>query len=573
MSTPFLSSPSQDIESASRSSLESDASFELQDVQPDIQLLPKEDPLADNYLTKPTSPSLKALRIFLPQRWRPLSTDSASTYRFRRKQRRRPILCRRVSLRRICLLIAAIFALLFALLFFTATLAPSYTHLPPHYADLRTQILASEIPGRGNPANEKVFIAASIFDPSGELARGDWGEDILDLVDLLGHNNVYLSVYQNDAGPEAELAMNQLDSQVTCNHTFMYEEHLNLQEVPHVTMMDGTERVKRIAYLAEVRNRALRPLESADIKFDKLLYLNDVVFNPIDAVQLLFSTNVGPDGLANYRAACAVDFIMPFKFYDTFATRDTEGYSMGIPFFPWFTDAGQGESRQAVIAQKDAVPVRSCWGGMVAFDAAYFQPDHIAAKHAPETTEVEEHHGLKWHFSEPVDEPLIKARSNSSVARFRAEEDMYWGASECCLIHADIQNQPTRPDQSVESGIYMNPYIRVAYDSTTLSWLGFTRRFERLYPPIHNILNHATRLPWHNPRRAEVPGEEIEETMWIVDDESGDGGYFQVSKRVSVGDGFCGRAKLQVLTLERTGEPGERYWEDLPVPALPVRDF
>lgn len=107
--------------------------------------------------------------------------------------------------------------------------------------------------------------------------------------------------------------------------------------MPKVTLPDGTERIKRIAYSAEVRNQALQPLEESDIVYDKILFRDDVLFDPIDAAQLLFSTNVNEHGhgKASYHAACAVDFINPFMFYDTFATRDIEGYSMSVPFFPW----------------------------------------------------------------------------------------------------------------------------------------------------------------------------------------------------------------------------------------------
>jgi hypothetical protein len=79
-----------------------------------------------------------------------------------------------------------------------------------------------------------------------------------------------------------------------------------------------------------------------------------------------------------YRAASAVDFINPFKFYDTYATRDLEGYSMGLPFFPMFSDSGSGQSRKDILAGKDAIPVRSCWGGLFAFDAQFFQPGETA---------------------------------------------------------------------------------------------------------------------------------------------------------------------------------------------------
>ena len=44
-------------------------------------------------------------------------------------------------------------------------------------------------------------------------------------------------------------------------------------------------KIKRIAFLAEVSNRTLQPLRNGSVTFKKLLYLNNVMFNPIDAVQ------------------------------------------------------------------------------------------------------------------------------------------------------------------------------------------------------------------------------------------------------------------------------------------------
>jgi hypothetical protein len=41
---------------------------------------------------------------------------------------------------------------------------------------------------------------------------------------------------------------------------------------------------------AEVRNRALRPLEAdPPVHFDKLLFINDVMFNPVDAKLIVSS--------------------------------------------------------------------------------------------------------------------------------------------------------------------------------------------------------------------------------------------------------------------------------------------
>lgn len=326
-------------------------------------------------------------------------------------------------------------------------------------------------------------------------------------------------------------------------------EHLGLEGLPLVTVPSGEKRTKRIAFLAEVRNRALRPLESQrSVHFDKLLFVNDVVFNPIDAVHLLFSTNVDASGRSQYGAVCALDFINPFKFYDTFATRDFEGYGMGIPFFPWFTDAGSASSRRDVLDQKDAVRVRACWGGMTAFEA-------------------------KWFMESPGVAPLPGgAVHNPSPLRFRYEEDPFWDASECCLIHADLTNLRHGRNISTTTGIFTNPYIRVAYDSRTLGWLSLTRRTERLYSFVHNKLSHAVGLPYHNTRRLEQPGQEVVEKVWFWDrdqtkQEAAQGGVRDVTrgsyrdvKRIAPAGRFCGDRALLVLA-------GEKKWTRISPPA------
>ena len=41
-----------------------------------------------------------------------------------------------------------------------------------------------------------MFIAANIVDE--ELIRGPWGSRVVELVELLGRENVFLSIYEND---------------------------------------------------------------------------------------------------------------------------------------------------------------------------------------------------------------------------------------------------------------------------------------------------------------------------------------------------------------------------------------
>lgn len=480
-----------------------------------------------SYINPPTSFTWSSLSAINPLRLiGTLFRDVPA--RTHSKFARRPRLgFNRVTLRSLCSCYAFGGVLIALILFVVLFAEPSYTKLPAHYQSLKTRVESSEDYGRANPENQKIFIAASIYDEGGHLLGGAWGEAVLRLINMLGNRNVFLSIYENTSGEAAQISQYKFERRVQCQHNMVLEDAPPVEELTRVRLPDGSDRTKRIAYLAEVRNRALSPLnEHPEIKYDKLLYLNDVVFDPIEAAQLLLSTNMDEHGNTAYRAACAVDFINPFKFYDTFATRDLEGYSMGVPFFPWFTSAGSGSSRQDVLAGKDAVRVKSCWGGMVAFDAKPFQ----------------------------ANPPL----------RFRATPDIYWDASECCLIHADLLDQSTFDESGDYIGVYMNPFIRVAYSSTTLSWLRRVKRVERLFTIPHNLINHLVGLPWFNPRRTEVVGSQVEEKVWVEDKSLKAGGSFQMETREATGGGYCGMRTLQVI--KESVRDGEKNWETMRVP-------
>ncbi|KAF7714892.1 Alpha-1,3-mannosyltransferase [Penicillium ucsense] len=510
-----------EYELASRSSADTDGTFNLDDDDFESQI-----------------PGTSRLRLRQTSWWSRLFSPSG--YR-QLKSHARPVLIRssrasctpRFCARRRFFGLHIVLGALLGLVAFASIFIPSYTRPPAHYATLRQLALEGNTAGRGNPHNQKVFIAASLYDRGGDLARGQWGSQLLQLIDLLGPKNVFVSIYENDSGEEAGAALRELERQIPSAKSIVFEEHIDLETIPSLTMPGGEMRIPRIEYLAATRNRALQPMSThPETRYDKLLYLNDIFYDPVDALQLLFSTNLNESGDPQYRAACAVDFDNPFKFYDTFATRDLEGYSMGLPFFPWFSSAGKSASRSDVLHGKDAVRVQSCWGGMVAFDAKYFQ-DPLPGGTAP--------------------------------ARFRSTSEVFWEGSECCLIHADIRHPQAGLDGVTESGIYMNPYIRVAYDQRTLSWLHITRRWERLYSWVQAIGNYLVGLPWNNPRRAEVPGQSVTNTVWVPDANQVGGGSFQTTERIAGNGGYCGTRSQQVIVEHR--QPGQKGFENIPVPS------
>ncbi len=455
--------------------------------------------------------------------------------------------------------------------------------------------------------NGTVFIAANIIDA--DLITGAWGRALLELVERIGTERVFVSIY---GGPAH--ALSQLERMLECESAIVSEEEdpLNLAEIPRTTLPTGERRVKRIAFLAEVRNKALEPLgkggkaTKGGKKWDKVLFINDVYFEPEGALRLLWGTNVDPHtGKSEYKAVCAADFVTSWKYYDTFATRDAEGYSIGVPIFPWFSAEGEAVTRKDLLSGKDAVRVKSCWGGMVAFDGRYFQESTALEIGAGSTSAAK--HG-------DADNNLdMKGVGTPSLPlRFRSEPEPFWDSSECCLIHADIISLPSFPSVPVakigqtggdkyDTGIYMNPFVRVAYDASSFKNIWLAKRFERSFALPQRIINYFAKMPRFNYRRTEQEGQIVEDKLWIsvhsnlteqesiaaaqkldfssTNNEHGiaeratlghiqgkdywaDQGHYVEYKRTAKRGGYCGVRQLLVVKEGRLKD-GEGNWDNL----------
>jgi hypothetical protein len=93
-------------------------------------------------------------------------------------------------------------------------LYPSYWSLPEHYVAFEKSLHTGSPRGRGNPTGQKIFIASNIIQH--DKIRGPWGESLLKLLEYLGPENVFVSIYENDSGPEAPKALSWLRSQLPC---------------------------------------------------------------------------------------------------------------------------------------------------------------------------------------------------------------------------------------------------------------------------------------------------------------------------------------------------------------------
>ncbi|RFU71792.1 polysaccharide export [Trichoderma arundinaceum] len=264
---------------------------------------------------------------------------------------------------------------------------------------------------------------------NGKVLKDYWNDAVIKLTETFGADNVFVSVFESGSWDDSKDVLRDLDRElekrnvprrVEVSETTHYDEISKPDKDRGEGWIDtarGKRELRRIPYLARLRNKTIQDLielSKEGITFDKVLFLNDVVFTTEDVLTLL-DTNGG-----NYAAACSLDFSKPPLYYDTFALRDIEGKSHIMQTWPYLRAR---DSRNPLVDHMDAVPVTSCWNGIVVMPA----------------------------------EPFV----SSTQLRFRAVPDSlaahHLEGSECCLIHAD--NPLSR-----SKGVYLNPRVRVGYN-------------------------------------------------------------------------------------------------------------
>ena len=139
-----------------------------------------------------------------------------------------------------------------------------------------------------NLHGQKIFIA-SIHWNNEPILRSRWNLAVLNLVDYFGAENVYISVYESGSWDNSKEALRALDFDlgrkgvlrtVKLNETTHADELRQPGTDGWIQTPRGKKELRRIPYLSKLRNLALEPLNSLGdgIKFDKVLFLNDVAF-------------------------------------------------------------------------------------------------------------------------------------------------------------------------------------------------------------------------------------------------------------------------------------------------------
>lgn len=153
------------------------------------------------------------------------------------------------------------------------------------------------------PPSARIFIA-SIHWNDEEVLRSHWNNAILDLVKVLGSDRVFLSIYESGSYDNTKGAIRELDADL---EDLGVPRKVVLSDVTHEDDMqvpdrekgegwidtdEGERELRRIPYLARLRNQSLQPLQELardGVVFDSVLFLNDVVFTVrLHSCSLLF---------------------------------------------------------------------------------------------------------------------------------------------------------------------------------------------------------------------------------------------------------------------------------------------
>jgi hypothetical protein len=144
----------------------------------------------------------------------------------------------------------------------------------------------------------RVFVAAMLANCA-PLLTDYWIPSLFALIDKLGYRNVYISIVENGSVDDTRktlLDMERILTQRQVPYTIRYEESfrdgrtftdngllhrlLGQEGTGDNWMMTSSGWFpRRINYLSQLRNMVLEPLTTSSQAFDKILFLNDVIFS------------------------------------------------------------------------------------------------------------------------------------------------------------------------------------------------------------------------------------------------------------------------------------------------------
>lgn len=140
-----------------------------------------------------------------------------------------------------------------------------------------------------NVHGQRIYIS-SIHWNNEKILRSHWNDAVVELVKYFGPENVFVSIHESGSWDDTKGALRALDQRLG---ELQVQRDIALDDTTHadelkkpptagwIDTVRGRKELRRIPYLARLRNasmQSLRDLAARGMKFDKVLFLNDVVF-------------------------------------------------------------------------------------------------------------------------------------------------------------------------------------------------------------------------------------------------------------------------------------------------------
>lgn len=141
----------------------------------------------------------------------------------------------------------------------------------------------------GRP-RERIYIAGMHFN-NGDILKKHWNKAVIELTEYFGPENVFVSIFESGSWDDTKEVLYDLDRELASRNV---PRRLEVSHVTHKDEMSSTDKgdgwidtkrnkkeLRRIPYLAKLRNKTLQDLLDLyknGTTFDKVLFLNDVVF-------------------------------------------------------------------------------------------------------------------------------------------------------------------------------------------------------------------------------------------------------------------------------------------------------
>lgn len=152
--------------------------------------------------------------------------------------------------------------------------------------------------------SQKHFIAVLLH--NSQHLFDDWYREFILFVELIGdsnYSNIFVSIHDSGSVDNTAQLLLGLKDRLVNLGVIMVDIETSLELDPY-QLSDGYQKLNRIEKLSYLRNRALRSLLKSDVKYDNVVYVNDVFFCATDLLTLVISSTSNDADVT-----CSVDIV------------------------------------------------------------------------------------------------------------------------------------------------------------------------------------------------------------------------------------------------------------------------